>query len=101
MPTFLIFRGGSVINTIRGADRGALTTAVEAAVKLTPGIAKPVYSTPGRTLGGPVMRPGQSLNRSWITAIKTWIDAILSVLGLYLWSLFSVSVSWIAVFGWR
>jgi thioredoxin 1 len=85
MPTFLIFRSGSVIETIQGADPRKLTTAIENAVKLA-GAAAPSYSTPGRTLGGTAPR-GQSLHRPF--NFKGFVDAIIAFLGLYLYSLFS------------
>ena len=85
MPTFLIFRSGSVIETIQGADPQRLTSAVEKAVKLA-GAAAPSYSTPGRTLGGTAPR-GQSLRRP--LNFKGYIDAVIAFFGLYLYSLFS------------
>lgn len=85
MPTFLIFRSGSVIETIQGADPRKLTSAIEKAVKLA-GAAPPSYSTPGRTLGGTAPR-GQSLQRPF--NFKGFIDAAIAFLGLYLYSLFS------------
>lgn len=87
MPTFMIFKSGSVINTIRGADVRALTTAIESAVKLASGPAA-AYSTPGRTLGGTTPRAGQSLSRSF--SVKTIVDSIVAFIGLYLYSLFSL-----------
>ncbi|KAG0650460.1 Thioredoxin [Hyphodiscus hymeniophilus] len=85
MPTFLIFRSGSVIETIQGADPRKLTSAIENAVKLA-GAAAPSYSTPGRTLGGTAAR-GQSLQRPF--NFKGFVDAIIAFLGLYIYSLFS------------
>lgn len=85
MPTFLIFRSGSVIETIQGADPRKLTSAIENAVKLA-GAAAPSYATPGRTLGGTTPR-GQSLQRP--LNFKGFIDAVTAFLGLYLYSLFS------------
>jgi len=85
MPTFLIFRSGSVIETIKGADPRKLTSAIENAVKFA-GAAKPVYSSVGRTLGGTPAR-GQSLSRP--LDVKGFVDAIIAFLGLYLYSLFS------------
>jgi len=89
MPTFLIFRSGSVINTIKGADSRALTSAIEAAVRLGPA-AKPSYATPGRTLGGTGGREGTSLNKPLPDLLKSWFDAVVAFLGLYFMSLFSV-----------
>ncbi|RDL36148.1 Thioredoxin-like protein [Venustampulla echinocandica] len=86
MPTFLIFRSGSVINTIKGADPRGLTTAIENAVKLA-GPAKPTFSSQGRTLGGTAPR-GTSLARpfNW----QGYVDAVLSFLVLYVTTLFTL-----------
>jgi thioredoxin 1 len=86
MPTFLIFRSGTVINTIKGADVRGLTTAIESAVKLA-GAAAPSYSSAGRTLGGTAPRGGQSLRRPY--NFKGLIDSIIAFIGLYFYSLFS------------
>jgi len=83
MPTFLIFRSGSVIETIKGADSHKLTSAVENAVKLAGAAATPLYSTPGRTLGG-APSVSQPLD------IHTLFDAIITFFGLYFTSLFSL-----------
>lgn len=83
MPTFLIFRSGSVIETIKGADSHKLTSAVENAVKLAGAAATPLYSTPGRTLGG-APSVSQPLD------IHTVFDAIITFFGLYFTSLFSL-----------
>lgn len=82
----MIFRNGTTIETIRGADPRKLTSAVENAVQLA-GIPKPSYSTPGRTLGGTPSR-GQSLSRP--LDIKGFFDAIIAFFGLYFYSLFSL-----------
>ncbi len=84
MPTFKIFRSGSVIDTIQGADVRGLTTAVEKAVKLA-GAAAPVYSSVGRTLGG---TPRASVSKPF--KLKGIIDTIIAFLGLYFISLFSL-----------
>ncbi len=85
MPTFMIFRSGSIINTIRGADTRGLTTAIESAVKLA-GPATPAYSTVGRTLGG---APSHRASMARPFNFKGIIDAIIAFLGLYFTSLFS------------
>ena len=92
MPTFMIFRGGKPINTIRGADPRALTSAVEAAIKFAPA-SKPLYSTPGRTLGGPGIKPAQSLNRPLSASLQEFFSALIAFFGLYFITLFSVSCS--------
>ncbi|KAI0530262.1 thioredoxin-like protein [Xylaria digitata] len=103
MPTFLIFKSGSVIETIRGANPPSLTAAVEKAVKLA-GTAAPgaSFSMPGRTLGGssggggsgatPVRRSGNhtSNGRSWGSFSPfNFINSLLTFLGLYIVSLLS------------
>jgi hypothetical protein len=87
MPTFLIFRSGTVINTIRGADPRGLTTAIESAVKLA-GAPKPSYSTAGRTLGS-ASQPRASLSRGPVNW-KSIVDAIVAFFGIYFLSLFSL-----------
>lgn len=81
----MIFKSGSVINTIRGADVRGLTTAIESAVKLS-GAAGPAYSSVGRTLGGTPAR-GTSVSKPF--NFKKVIDTIIAFLGLYIISLFS------------
>ncbi|KAI9650085.1 hypothetical protein NHQ30_000098 [Ciborinia camelliae] len=85
MPTFLIFRSGSVIETIQGADVRKLTNAIENAVKLA-GAAKPVYSSAGRTLGG-TSSTSSSMARSF--SFDRLLHDIIAFFGLYLYSLFS------------
>ncbi len=85
MPTFKIFRSGSVIETIQGADVRGLTAAVEKAVKLAGTAAAPVYSSAGRTLGG---APRTSTHKPF--NFKGIIDTIITFLGLYFISLFSL-----------
>ncbi|CAK7242023.1 MAG: hypothetical protein STHCBS139747_003499 [Sporothrix thermara] len=106
MPTFVILRNGSVLETVQGANPPALTAAVERAVKLaTSGGA--TFSTPGRTLGsdsaststaagirigGGISRPAGSpiqghRSRFSPTRIFQWLVAFF---GLYLTSLFSI-----------
>ena len=111
MPTFLIFKSGSVIETIRGANPPALTAAVEKAVKLA-GAAAPgaSFSMPGRTLGGggssgttPARRGGNTLGgRSWASFSPfNFVNALLTFFGLYFASLLSVclyAVSWDCIF---
>lgn len=99
MPTFLIFKSGSVIETIQGANPPALTAAVEKAVKLA-GTAAPgaAFKTPGRTLGAggptPPSRPsagGRTLGRPAKFSPFNLFNVLLTFFGLYFASLFSVS----------
>jgi len=104
MPTFLVFKSGSVIETIKGANPPALTAAVEKAVKMA-GAAAPgaSFAAPGRTLGsggsggggGSLQRPGRGglSSRSWRFSPFNFTNALLTFVGLYFVSLFSVSFS--------
>jgi thioredoxin 1 len=86
MPTFLIFRSGSVIETIRGATP-QLTSSIEKAVKLAGPSTGNVYSTAGRTLGsGPTQ--GSSVYRRY--NMQSFIDAVIAFFGLYFTTLFSL-----------
>lgn len=94
MPTFIIFRSGKVLQTLRGADPRGLTSAVESAVRLAATMKQNYsYSSVGHTLGGPSAQPRQSLQQPWTWKwdIKGWYSAIITFLGLYFISLFSVS----------
>lgn len=91
MPTFMVFKNGSAIDTIQGANPPALTAAVEKAVKLAGPTARRGFSVPGRTLGG--SGPAQSrdsLRRPIKWDLNNFLNAIINFFGLYLVSLFSV-----------
>ncbi|KAK4136902.1 thioredoxin-domain-containing protein [Trichocladium antarcticum] len=99
MPTFLVLRNGSVIDTIQGANPPALTAAVEKAVKLA-GVgagAGAVFKTAGQRLGGSgVTGSGGNAGRSVARSRMVWdfkklVDAVIAFFGLYFISLFSVS----------
>lgn len=90
MPTFLIFRNGAVIKTIRGADPRALTSAVEEAARLA-APASPL-ATPGRTLGGTPLAGGPSqLLRPMSWSVRDFINGVIAFFGLYFTSLFSLN----------
>ncbi|KAK3330652.1 thioredoxin-like protein [Apodospora peruviana] len=95
MPTFLILRNGSVIDTIQGASPPALSAAVEKAVKLA-GVGPSggqVFGTPGQRLGGSrVTGPtaGSAMARRMNWDLNNFINMIISFLGLYFVSLFSL-----------
>lgn len=92
MPTFVIFKNGSAIETIQGANPPKLTQAVESAVKLAGPVANAGFSAPGRTLGGPSAGgQRQSLRRPIKWDLRNFINAIIGFFGLYFVSLFSVS----------
>ncbi|KAI0203405.1 mitochondrial small ribosomal subunit Rsm22-domain-containing protein [Astrocystis sublimbata] len=102
MPTFLVFKNGSVADTIRGANPPALTAAVEKAVK-SAGVTAPgaSFAMPGRTLGGsggsgntaPGRRAGGNTlggGRSWSSfSLFHFFNALLTFFGLYFVSLLS------------
>ena len=111
MPTFIIFKGSSELQRVRGADSRSLTDAVEKAVKLAataaPGAS---FQTPGRTLGGgggggggaAAVAPsrasgagGRALGGSGGRSrfdLFGFFNAILTFFGLYAVSLISVCV---------
>ena len=87
MPTFLIFHKGSCIETIKGANPSALSSAITKAVQLAGSkTSDNVFKTPGRTLGGQGLTPGRG--RSFDTT--GWLSVLTSFFGLYLVTLFSV-----------
>ncbi|RYO82824.1 hypothetical protein DL766_006242 [Monosporascus sp. MC13-8B] len=100
MPTFIIFKGSSELQRVRGADSRSLTDAVEKAVKLA-GTSDPgaSFRTPGRTLGAggsgstPAARTGgRALGGRGRTSFSmfNFFNAILTFFGLYIVSLLSV-----------
>jgi len=98
MPTFLILHNGSVIKTIQGANPPALTSAVEAAVKLAVSGGGASFTSQGHRLGGsgiPTPRAAGSNNavsRPLNWSLNGIINALITFLGLYFTSLFSVSI---------
>ncbi|KAI1172866.1 mitochondrial small ribosomal subunit Rsm22-domain-containing protein [Nemania sp. FL0916] len=102
MPTFLVFKSGSVIETIRGANPPALTAAVEKAVKLA-GTSAPgaSFAIPGRTLGGSTSggngAPARGGRGTYALGPRPWasfgsfniLNSLLTFFGLYFVSLFS------------
>lgn len=94
MPTFIIFKNGSTIDTIQGANPPALTAAVEKAVKLAGPAAGGGFSVPGRTLGGSgPAQSRESLRRPIKWDLNNFLNVIINFFGLYLVSLFSVSTA--------
>ncbi|KAK9770826.1 putative Thioredoxin-like protein [Seiridium cardinale] len=95
MPTFLIFKSGSVIETIQGANPPALTAAVEKSVKLAGNVAPGAsFKTPGRTLGGsgpaaPRSAGGRTLGRPSKFSPFNFFNVMLTFFALYFVSLFS------------
>jgi thioredoxin 1 len=77
-----------VIQTIQGADRNGLTSAIENVVKLA-GPAKPTFSSSGRTLGS--NNPRAPLARPF--NFQRYVDMVVSFLGLYFITLFSLDAT--------
>lgn len=89
MPTFIIFKNGSAVETIKGADPRALAAAIEKACRGAKAAkAAYTYSSQGHTLGGGPARGGASLGRP--LDIKGYFDAVVAFLGLYVYSLFAL-----------
>ncbi|KAK4102874.1 thioredoxin [Parathielavia hyrcaniae] len=92
MPTFLVLRNGSVVETIQGANPPALTAAVEKAVKLAGPGAGATFSGSGQRLGG----SGVATRRTTAGRLVGWdlkgfLQAMVAFVGLYFYSFFSVS----------
>lgn len=95
MPTFLVLRNGSVIETIQGANPPALTAAVDKAVKLAGPGGGSTFSGAGNRLGGsgvgrPAGRPAGPVLSAVSLNPKAFVEALITFVGLYFWSLFSL-----------
>ncbi|KAH6854837.1 hypothetical protein B0I37DRAFT_401729 [Chaetomium sp. MPI-CAGE-AT-0009] len=93
MPTFVILRNGSPIDTIQGANPPALTAAVEKAVKLAGagagGGGGATFAGSGHRLGGSgVGRPSVGRPVQW--DLKGFVGGLIAFFGLYFWSLLSL-----------
>lgn len=95
MPTFMIFRNGQPTKTIRGADRRGLTEAVSEASKYATAASPLGGATGGHVLGsaprGPKPAGLAPIRRPMNWSPKGLIDAVISFIGLYLISLFSLN----------
>jgi len=86
MPTFVIFHGGKAINTIRGANPPALTSAITDALKLKDkGGSGEMFKSPGRSLGGGAAQPAAF-------DLSSIFSSIVLFAGLYFASLLSARV---------
>ncbi|KAL2268865.1 hypothetical protein VTJ83DRAFT_3711 [Remersonia thermophila] len=97
MPTFIVLRSGSVVDTIQGANPPALTAAVDKAVKLAGPGGGTAFSGAGHRLGGtPVARPSSSSAPAAAARLPLPRDlaslwrALVAFCGLYFWTLFSI-----------
>jgi hypothetical protein len=86
MPTFIIFKSGVVVETIKGADPRGLASAIDKAVKGAKPQAAYAYTSPGHTLGAGPARG--NLSRPSFNP-KSFFDALVTFFGLYVYSLFS------------
>jgi thioredoxin 1 len=95
MPTFLIFKSGSLLETVQGANPSGLTAAVEKAVKLA-GTAAPgaSFKTPGRTLGAASGSGPTAARPAWGSAsgfsINRFLNTLIAFIGMWALTLFSV-----------
>ncbi|AOW05850.1 thioredoxin-like protein [Yarrowia lipolytica] len=79
MPTFGVFKSGKLLETVRGADLGA----VERLIKKHGAAAKPVYVTQGHVLGQkPMSAQATSSIRHVIQAILAYFVSLFSLLPL-------------------
>ncbi|KAI4956795.1 hypothetical protein J4E86_005266 [Alternaria arbusti] len=97
MPTFLVIKSTSVVETIRGANPAALTAAVRKAANDTsgPGAASAVFSTKGRTLGS-ASEPSRPVGESPFAGLQRMLtgngglsDVVVRFAALYFVSLFA------------
>jgi thioredoxin 1 len=76
MPTFLVFKSGSVIETIRGANPSALTAAVRKAVTdsaSAPAARGAHFSSKGYTLGS-ASTPSQPANAGAFAGLQNFMS---------------------------
>ncbi|PSR87226.1 thioredoxin-like protein [Coniella lustricola] len=90
MPTFIIFKNGTPLETIQGANPPKLTAAVESAVKLAGPSASSGFSAPGRTLGGTGSTSARGPQRPLRWDLNSFINAVVCFFGLYFASLLSL-----------
>ncbi|KAF2020123.1 thioredoxin-domain-containing protein [Aaosphaeria arxii CBS 175.79] len=95
MPTFLVIKSGSVVETIRGANASALTAAVRKAANDTGPSTGEAFKSKGYTLGSS-SQPSRPVNESAFAGINRMIsgngglgDIVIRFLALYFVSLFS------------
>lgn len=97
MPTFLVLKSGSVVETIRGANPSALTAAVrkaanDSSVKAAGGAA---FQSKGYTLGSSA-QPSRSVNDGGLAGLQRMLagngglmDVLVRFVALYFVTLFS------------
>lgn len=97
MPTFLVIKGTSVTETIRGANPSALTAAVRKAVNDAasgPGASGAAFQSKGYTLGSSA-QPSRPVNQGVFSGLQGLMgsggltDVVIRFFALYLISLFA------------
>jgi thioredoxin 1 len=97
MPTFLVIKSGSVVETIRGANPAALTAAVRKAAGDTsgPGASGAAFQSKGRTLGS-AAEPSRAVGENPFAGLQRLIvgngglsDVVVRFVALYVISLFA------------
>lgn len=97
MPTFLVIKSSSVVDTIRGANPSALTAAVRKAASDTSGPASSgaAFQSKGRTLGS-ANQPSRAVNDGTFAGLQRMAvgggglsDVIVRFFALYIISLFA------------
>lgn len=97
MPTFLVIKSNSVVDTIRGANPSALTAAVRKAANDSsgPGASSAAFQSKGRTLGSDA-QPSRAVNDSAFAGMQRLLvgngglsDIIVRFVALYVISLFA------------
>lgn len=97
MPTFLVLKSGSVVETIRGANPSALTAAVRKAANdsIVKAAGGAVFQSKGYTLGSSA-RPSRSVNDGGLAGLQRMMtgngglmDMLVRFVALYFVTLFS------------
>lgn len=96
MPTFLVIKSNSVVDTIRGANPSALTAAVRKAASDTSGpAASAAFQSKGRTLGS-ATEPSRPVGNSPFASAQRMLmgngglsDLVIRFFALYFISLFA------------
>lgn len=98
MPTFLVLKSSSVVDTIRGANPAALTAAVRKAANDAGGAggaSSTVFQTKGRTLGS-AAEPSRAVNEGAFAGLQRLVvgnggfsDVVVRFVALYVISLFA------------
>lgn len=97
MPTFLVIKSSSVVETIRGANPSALTAAVRKAANDSsgPGGSSTAFQSKGRTLGS-ASEPSRPVNESPLAGLQRLVvgnggfsDIVVRFIALYVISLFA------------